>query len=97
MLNNLNFMMFLMFFCGCYMFISNRKFLLMTLLSLEFIILSLFLLLFFSLNLFNYEMYLSQMFLIISVCEGVLGLSILVSMIRAYGNNFIQSFNILLC
>jgi NADH-ubiquinone oxidoreductase chain 4L len=31
-------------------------------------------------------------FLVFSVCEGALGLSILVSMIRGFGNDYFQSY-----
>nr|YP_009379007.1 NADH dehydrogenase subunit 4L [Pachycerina decemlineata]ARI44221.1 NADH dehydrogenase subunit 4L [Pachycerina decemlineata] len=82
---------------GFFMFVSNRKHLLSMLLSLEYIVLSLFLLLFIFLNLFNYESFFSMMFLTFSVCEGALGLSILVSMIRSHGNDYFQSFNVLQC
>uniref|UniRef100_A0AAU7BAH9 NADH-ubiquinone oxidoreductase chain 4L n=1 Tax=Ischyroplectron isolatum TaxID=3073460 RepID=A0AAU7BAH9_9ORTH len=86
-----------MFLSGVFVFCSKRKHLLATLLSLEFIVLSLFLMLFNYLNLYNYELYFSMVFLTFSVCEGVLGLSILVSMIRTHGNDFFQSFVILQC
>nr|YP_010895245.1 NADH dehydrogenase subunit 4L [Psilota anthracina]WJW73810.1 NADH dehydrogenase subunit 4L [Psilota anthracina] len=82
---------------GIFIFISNRKHLLSMLLSLEYIVLSLFYLLFIYLNMMNYENYFSMVFMTFSVCEGVLGLSILVSMIRSYGNDYFQSFNILQC
>nr|YP_009536178.1 NADH dehydrogenase subunit 4L [Nemorilla maculosa]AYM35209.1 NADH dehydrogenase subunit 4L [Nemorilla maculosa] len=87
----------ILFMMGVFVFVSNRKHLLSMLLSLEYIVLSLFLLLFLYLNLINYENFFSMMFLIFSVCEGVLGLSILVSMIRTHGNDYFQSFNILEC
>uniref|UniRef100_A0AAU7BAS4 NADH-ubiquinone oxidoreductase chain 4L n=1 Tax=Maotoweta virescens TaxID=3073469 RepID=A0AAU7BAS4_9ORTH len=86
-----------MFLSGVFVFCSKRKHLLATLMSLEFIVLSLFLMLFNYLNLYNYELYFSMVFLTFSVCEGVLGLSILVSMIRTHGNDFFQSFVILQC
>uniref|UniRef100_A0AAU7BAI4 NADH-ubiquinone oxidoreductase chain 4L n=1 Tax=Insulanoplectron spinosum TaxID=3073471 RepID=A0AAU7BAI4_9ORTH len=89
--------MVMMFLSGVFVFCSKRKHLLITLLSLEFIVLSLFLMLFNYLNLYNYELYFSMVFLTFSVCEGVLGLSILVSMIRTHGNDFFQSFVILQC
>uniref|UniRef100_A0AAU7BA20 NADH-ubiquinone oxidoreductase chain 4L n=1 Tax=Neonetus sp. TaxID=3143695 RepID=A0AAU7BA20_9ORTH len=89
--------MILMFLSGVLVFCSKRKHLLATLLSLEFIVLSLFLMLFNYLNMYNYELYFSMVFLTFSVCEGVLGLSILVSMIRTHGNDFFQSFVILQC
>lgn len=82
---------------GLTIFLSNQKHLLIILLRLEFIVLGLFLILFIFLKLFNYEIYFLIIFLIFSVCEGVLGLSILVSIIRTHGNNYFQSLNILLC
>nr|UDD74611.1 NADH dehydrogenase subunit 4L [Monodiamesa sp. 1 CZ-2021a]UDD74624.1 NADH dehydrogenase subunit 4L [Monodiamesa sp. 2 CZ-2021a] len=86
-----------LFFSGVIVFVSNRKHLLATLLSLEFIVLSLFLFLFIFLNMFNCEVYFSMMFLTFSVCEGALGLSILVSMIRTHGNDYFNTFSILQC
>nr|UOU85379.1 NADH dehydrogenase subunit 4L [Rhamphomyia physoprocta] len=86
-----------MFLMGVIVFISNRKHLLSMLLSLEFIVLSLFLLLFIYLSFLNYEMFFSMVFLTFSVCEGALGLSILVSMIRTHGNDYFQSFSVLQC
>nr|YP_010946501.1 NADH dehydrogenase subunit 4L [Diploptera punctata]WGO57219.1 NADH dehydrogenase subunit 4L [Diploptera punctata] len=85
------------FFCGIWVFSSNRKHLLSTLLSLEFIVLSLYLIMYFYLISFNYELYFSMVFLTFSVCEGALGLSILVSMIRSYGNDFFNSYSMLQC
>nr|ABB90927.1 NADH dehydrogenase subunit 4L [Grylloblatta sculleni] len=86
-----------MFFCGGWVFSSKRKHLLSTLLSLEFMVLSLFLFIFVYLMNFNYDLFFSMIFLTFSVCEGALGLSILVSMIRTHGNDFFQSFSILQC
>nr|AVN67262.1 NADH dehydrogenase subunit 4L [Platyzosteria sp. AUS3] len=86
-----------MFFCGIWVFSSNRKHLLVTLLSLEFIVLTLFLMLYNYLNEYNCELYFSMVFLTFSVCEGALGLSILVSMIRSYGNDYFQSYVMLQC
>nr|YP_010730292.1 NADH dehydrogenase subunit 4L [Blondelia inclusa]WEG23159.1 NADH dehydrogenase subunit 4L [Blondelia inclusa] len=85
----------ILFFMGIFTFVSSRKHLLSMLLSLEYIVLSLFLLLFIYLNMINYENFFSMMYLVFIVCEGSLGLSILVSMIRIYGNDYFQSFNIL--
>ena len=62
---------------------------------MEFIIISLFLGLFFILSMFDYEFYFLIVFMIIVVGEGVLGLSILVSIIRTHGNDYFQRFNIL--
>lgn len=85
----------ILFIIGVFTFVSNRKHLLSILLSLEYIVLSLFLLLFIYLNILNYENFFSIIFLTFRVCEGALGLSILVSIIRTHGNDYFQRFNIL--
>nr|YP_010710245.1 NADH dehydrogenase subunit 4L [Dyscolus lucifuga]WCS91692.1 NADH dehydrogenase subunit 4L [Dyscolus lucifuga]WCS91796.1 NADH dehydrogenase subunit 4L [Dyscolus lucifuga] len=84
-----------MFFTGMMVFSSKRKHLLLMLLSLEFIILSLYMLMFIYLSMFSYEYYFSMVFLTFCVCESVLGLSILVSLIRTHGNDFFFSMNML--
>nr|UOU85249.1 NADH dehydrogenase subunit 4L [Tachydromia umbrarum] len=86
-----------MFIIGLIVFISNRKHLLSMLLSLEYIVLSLFMFIFMYLSYVNYEIYFSMMFLVFSVCEGALGLSILVSLIRSHGNDYFQSVSVLQC
>uniref|UniRef100_A0AB39A5Z3 NADH-ubiquinone oxidoreductase chain 4L n=1 Tax=Senometopia mimoexcisa TaxID=3235071 RepID=A0AB39A5Z3_9MUSC len=96
MILNLNLSV-ILYFMGVFSFVSNRKHLLSMLLSLEYVVLSLFLLLFIYLNTMMFENFFSMMFLVFSVCEGALGLSILVSMIRTHGNDYFQSFNILQC
>nr|AVN68103.1 NADH dehydrogenase subunit 4L [Blattella vaga] len=88
---------FVCFFCGIWVFSSNRKHLLVTLLSLEFIVLILYIILYIYLNSFNYELFFSMVFLTFSVCEGALGLSILVSMIRSFGNDYFQTYSMLQC
>lgn len=89
--------LFFIIFSGLIVFLINRKHLLIILLRLEFIVLRLFIYLFIYLNLFNIEIYFRVFFLTIRVCEGVLGLSILVSIIRTHGNNYFQTLNVLLC
>nr|ASY98336.1 NADH dehydrogenase subunit 4L [Deroplatys lobata] len=86
-----------MFFCGLWVFSSKRKHLLVTLLSLEFMVLILFIALYFYLTLMSGELYMTMIFLSFAVCEGVMGLSILVSMIRTYGNDYFNSFDLLQC
>ena len=86
---------YLLFFLGILVFISNQKHLLSILLSLEFIVLRLFISIIFFFNLFIFESYFSIIFLVFRVCEGDLGLSILVSLVRTHGNDYFQSFNIL--
>nr|QXT45860.1 NADH dehydrogenase subunit 4L [Cinygmina sp. 07BF86] len=87
----------LVMFCGVFVFISNRKHLLATLLSLEFMVLGIYSLLFLYLINLGLEMYFTMVFLTFAVCEGALGLSILVSMIRTHGNDYFQSFSVLQC
>lgn len=84
-----------MYFVGVYVFTVKCKHLLLILLSLEFIVISLYIGLFFGLFQHSYEYYFSMIFLTMRVCEGSVGLSILVSIIRSYGNDYFQSFNIL--
>nr|WMQ52831.1 NADH dehydrogenase subunit 4L [Callambulyx tatarinovii] len=85
----------IMFFIGNLIFISKNKHLLIILLSLEFIVLSVFFFMLVFLMMIEYDMYMLMVFLVFSVCEGSLGLSILVSMIRTHGNDYFQSFNLL--
>nr|YP_010555044.1 NADH dehydrogenase subunit 4L [Schizodactylus jimo]UYR20467.1 NADH dehydrogenase subunit 4L [Schizodactylus jimo] len=86
-----------MFLCGLSVFCSKRKHLLIVLLSLEFMVLCLYLLLFVYLVSLGFELSFSMIFLTFSVCEGALGLSILVSMIRTHGNDFFNSFVVIRC
>nr|YP_010275990.1 NADH dehydrogenase subunit 4L [Clogmia albipunctata]UHY38879.1 NADH dehydrogenase subunit 4L [Clogmia albipunctata] len=89
------YMAYLLFFFGLVVFISNQKHLLSMLLSLEFMALGLFMNLVIFFNLFMYENYFTMIFLVFCVCEGALGLGILVSLIRTHGNDYFQSLNIL--
>nr|ALO20596.1 NADH dehydrogenase subunit 4L [Apocheima cinerarius] len=84
-----------MFIIGNLVFVSKYKHLLIILLSLEFMVLSVFFFLLMYLLMLNYEMYMLMVFLVFSVCEGALGLSILVSLIRTHGNDYFKSFNLL--
>jgi NADH-ubiquinone oxidoreductase chain 4L len=44
---------------------------------------------------FNYSLFFVVYFLVFSVCEASLGLSILVSIIRSHGNDYFQSYSVL--
>nr|YP_009368331.1 NADH dehydrogenase subunit 4L [Clostera anachoreta]APH08577.1 NADH dehydrogenase subunit 4L [Clostera anachoreta] len=85
-----------MFMIGNLIFVSKHKHLLIVLLSLEYLVLSIFFFMLVMLIYIEYDMYLLMLFLVFSVCEGALGLSILVSMIRTHGNDYFQSFNMLI-
>nr|YP_010403092.1 NADH dehydrogenase subunit 4L [Gynaephora rossii]YP_010403105.1 NADH dehydrogenase subunit 4L [Gynaephora groenlandica]UQW19913.1 NADH dehydrogenase subunit 4L [Gynaephora rossii]UQW19926.1 NADH dehydrogenase subunit 4L [Gynaephora groenlandica] len=84
-----------MFFVGNFIFVLKYKHLLIILLSLEFIVLSIFFLFLIFLSFIDYDLYMLMVFMVFSVCEGALGLSILVSMIRTHGSDYFQSFNLL--
>lgn len=85
----------IIFLIGNIIFISKYKHLLIVLLSLEFIVLRIFFFFIYFLRFRNYNMYILIVFLVFSVCEGALGLSILVSIIRTHGNDYFQRFNLL--
>nr|YP_009434628.1 NADH dehydrogenase subunit 4L [Dorcadia ioffi]ATF28041.1 NADH dehydrogenase subunit 4L [Dorcadia ioffi] len=86
-----------MFMMGTLKFCFNKKNLLISLLILEYKVLMMFLIMYISLNMCMFENYFLMMYIVFSVCESVLGLSILVSMIRTHGSDFFQGFNMLQC
>nr|WQM87304.1 NADH dehydrogenase subunit 4L [Ventidius karen] len=90
------FILWYMFFCGMVILCSMRKHLLLTLLSLEYLVLILFFSLFLFLYNYTNEYYFIIFFLTMSVCEGVLGLSVLVSMIRCHGNDNLMNITSLM-
>uniref|UniRef100_UPI00315C67EB NADH dehydrogenase subunit 4L n=1 Tax=Euthalia nara TaxID=2988396 RepID=UPI00315C67EB len=92
---NMSLIIIIMFMIGNMIFVSKHKHLLIVLMSLEFMVLSIFFLLLMYLMMINYNLYMLMVFLVFSVCEGALGLSILVSMIRTHGNDYFQSFNLI--
>nr|YP_009045204.1 NADH dehydrogenase subunit 4L [Athyma kasa]AHA03529.1 NADH dehydrogenase subunit 4L [Athyma kasa] len=92
---NMSLIIIIMFMLGNMIFVSKHKHLLIVLMSLEFMVLSIYFLMLLYLMMINYNLYMLMVFLVFSVCEGALGLSILVSMIRTYGNDYFQSFNLI--
>nr|AWV83883.1 NADH dehydrogenase subunit 4L [Tettigades distanti] len=87
----------MMYFSGIVSLCLARKHIMLSLLSLEFIILSLFCIFSITVTIMVYESYMMLMFLTFSVCEGVVGLSILVTMIRSHGNDHLSSINLFSC
>nr|QDI93864.1 NADH dehydrogenase subunit 4L [Tuxedo nicholi] len=83
--------LFVMVLTGLLIFVSLRKHLLITLLSLEYLVLCLFLYIVYFVIFYIGDVYIIMMFLTFSVCEGVLGLSILVGLIRCHGNDQVNS------
>nr|YP_010610820.1 NADH dehydrogenase subunit 4L [Paratkina nigrifasciana]WAP91641.1 NADH dehydrogenase subunit 4L [Paratkina nigrifasciana] len=88
---NIYFFMY-MFIFSLLSLILIRKHLLLCLLSLEFMVLSLmFLTILFFMFFYFSSLYIFVILMTFYVCEGVLGLSVLVSMIRFHGNNYLNS------
>nr|ATF28613.1 NADH dehydrogenase subunit 4L [Norvellina sp. EMHAU-15062816] len=71
-----------------------RKHIFLCLLSLEFVVISLLLTFMYYLMFFGFGFYSSLILMVFFVCEGVLGLSVLVSMIRCYGNDYLSSLSL---
>lgn len=78
-------------------FVLNYKHLLVSLLCLEFISLRFFIGLTTNLRFFNLESVFILYFLVIVVCEGVLGLCLLVILSFYYGRDYLFVFNKLVC
>nr|UPL65916.1 NADH dehydrogenase subunit 4L [Pilophorus typicus] len=85
------FCMLYMFMGGLIVFCSIRKHLLVTLLSLEYLVLCVFMFLMYFVIFCLGNIYMIMIFLTFSVCEGVLGLSVLVGLIRCHGNDQVKS------
>nr|APX39589.1 NADH dehydrogenase subunit 4L [Oulema erichsonii]ARH54555.1 NADH dehydrogenase subunit 4L [Oulema melanopus] len=84
-----------MFMTTLLVFLIHRNHFLMMLLSLEMIVVILYFILYiYFYSMFN-ELFFLMIYLTMSVCEGVLGLSILVSMVRVHGNDYVMSFTFL--
>nr|AYE40416.1 NADH dehydrogenase subunit 4L [Daphnia magna]AYE40702.1 NADH dehydrogenase subunit 4L [Daphnia magna]AYE40754.1 NADH dehydrogenase subunit 4L [Daphnia magna]AYE40780.1 NADH dehydrogenase subunit 4L [Daphnia magna]AYE40806.1 NADH dehydrogenase subunit 4L [Daphnia magna] len=78
-------------------FISKRKHLLATLISLEGLMLMLFgMICYFATFYFHFFNFV-LVFLTLSACEGALGLGLLVSIVRTYGSDHFNSMNSLQC
>lgn len=81
------------FLSGALVFVSVREHLLSVLLSLEYMVLIVYLGIFICLDFSSY--YFSFIYLVITACEGALGLSVLIIMGRRYGGDYFKSFRIL--
>nr|WRQ18156.1 NADH dehydrogenase subunit 4L [Dryodurgades tortilis] len=80
-----------LFITGLFSFIFVRKHILLCLISLEFIVIYLFLVVFFYCSMYDYSFYLYVLCMTFFVCEGALGLAVLVSLIRSHGNDYLNS------
>jgi len=91
------FFIFIFYFFGILIFCISWKHFLIILLSLEFLVLGMFLMIFYYLKCNGFELYFSIIFIVYCVCEGALGLAILVSLIRTHGNDYFKRFSFLQC
>nr|QFG40121.1 NADH dehydrogenase subunit 4L [Alpheus randalli] len=82
---------------GLLAFVSGRKHLLNTLLSLEFVMVNLFWFMVVLVSSVGGDLYFSLFFLTLAACEGALGLALLVSIVRTHGNDNFSSFSVLKC
>nr|YP_308865.1 NADH dehydrogenase subunit 4L [Geothelphusa dehaani]BAE19776.1 NADH dehydrogenase subunit 4L [Geothelphusa dehaani] len=88
---------FIMIICGLWSFINYHKHLLNSLLSLEFMMLGVFWLLVLQISSVGSETYFVLFFLTLVACEGALGLSLLVFIVRSHGSDYFSVINILEC
>nr|YP_009654702.1 NADH dehydrogenase subunit 4L [Anaxandra taurina]QCI09244.1 NADH dehydrogenase subunit 4L [Anaxandra taurina] len=92
---NMNLLLILFMMCGVVIFCSTRKHILLSLLSLEFMVLATYFIMFNTMLLYGFESYFVLIFLVFTVCEGALGLSLLVMLVRNQGNDYLSSLAIL--
>nr|YP_010863311.1 NADH dehydrogenase subunit 4L [Microplitis manilae]WGS91489.1 NADH dehydrogenase subunit 4L [Microplitis manilae]WUY11108.1 NADH dehydrogenase subunit 4L [Microplitis manilae] len=85
----------ILFLISSMMFLSMYKHLLMTLISLEFMIMNLSLLLYLNFSFLNLNIYFIAFFWTICVCESIMGLSILVYLSRKLGNDYTKILNLM--
>nr|YP_009442068.1 NADH dehydrogenase subunit 4L [Japananus hyalinus]ARA90994.1 NADH dehydrogenase subunit 4L [Japananus hyalinus] len=83
-----------MYMFSLFSLLMIRKHIFLCLLSLEFIVLCLMLTLLYYLIFYYLCVYMMVILMVFFVCEGVLGLSVLVSMIRFCGNDYLVSLNL---
>nr|WRW11482.1 NADH dehydrogenase subunit 4L [Eteoneus sigillatus] len=88
--------LFMSLISGFVVFLSMRMHLLLTLISIEFLMLIIYLFMFMNFLSYGIDLYFMLIYLIMMVCEGALGLSMLVVLIRSHGNDMINSLNMLL-
>nr|YP_010373820.1 NADH dehydrogenase subunit 4L [Malcus auriculatus]UPI55347.1 NADH dehydrogenase subunit 4L [Malcus auriculatus] len=88
-------MILFMFISGILSFCMFRNHILTALFSLEYLVVTVFFVFFLYLLIMGYDLYYILIYLVFSVCEGALGLGILVNMVRMHGNDYLSSFSIL--
>nr|YP_011014832.1 NADH dehydrogenase subunit 4L [Gergithus frontilongus]WQB38513.1 NADH dehydrogenase subunit 4L [Gergithus frontilongus] len=84
----------IIYFFGLIGLLFVRKHFLLSLLMLEFLVLSLFTFVFFFLGFIIYDYYFNFVFLVLGVCEGVLGLSLIVYISRKDSMDYLSVTNL---
>jgi NADH-ubiquinone oxidoreductase chain 4L len=82
---------------GLWSYSKLRLHIVATLLRLEFATLSIYFILFSLINFTSRELYMNLIYLTLAACEGALGLSILVVVIKFHGNDYLNISNIGQC
>nr|YP_010990678.1 NADH dehydrogenase subunit 4L [Pitambara triremiprocta]WOW99122.1 NADH dehydrogenase subunit 4L [Pitambara triremiprocta] len=82
------------FFFGLLKLLFIRKHFLLSLLSLEFLVLSVFYFFFFFLSFFCYDYYFLVVYLVFGVCDGVIGLSLVVYLSRSMSSDYLDSLSL---
>nr|YP_010478212.1 NADH dehydrogenase subunit 4L [Nesophrosyne ogradyi]UVI59656.1 NADH dehydrogenase subunit 4L [Nesophrosyne ogradyi] len=81
-----------MYIMSIFSLLLVRKHIFLCLLSLEYVVLSL-LMMYMYCFIYTGSFYMLIVMMVFFVCEGVLGLGILVSLIRCHGNDFTMAFS----
>nr|YP_009731689.1 NADH dehydrogenase subunit 4L [Anchistus australis]QHR79569.1 NADH dehydrogenase subunit 4L [Anchistus australis] len=82
---------------GFFSLVKNRKYFLSALMSLEFLVVVSFMLQSYIFVISGLDLYFTLFFLALSACEGALGLSILVALVRSTGSDSFHSHSTLVC
>nr|QQQ88889.1 NADH dehydrogenase subunit 4L [Hyalella tiwanaku] len=80
-----------------YAFMVNHSHLLNSLLSLEMMSVTIYFLISVVFTSLGLELFYLLFFLVMIVCEGVLGLSLLVSLVHSHGEDYFKLFNFIQC
>nr|QQQ88668.1 NADH dehydrogenase subunit 4L [Hyalella cajasi] len=80
-----------------YSFVMNRTHLLNSLLSLEMMSVTIYFLIGVIFVTLGLELFYLMFFLVLIVCEGVLGISLLVSLVYSHGEDYFKAFNSMQC
>nr|YP_010600865.1 NADH dehydrogenase subunit 4L [Binodoxys communis]WAL07396.1 NADH dehydrogenase subunit 4L [Binodoxys communis] len=93
---NLNLSMY-MFISSCFMFSYFYKHILLTLISLEFMMINMIYNIYFTMLMNEINLFFIAIFLAIAVCESVLGLSLLIHLVRLSGNDYTNNMSMMKC